>query len=154
MRLIKMIIPGLLFLITFQVNAQEVNLWHSNFEEAKTLAAEQNRSILMVFSGSDWCKPCIQMREQIWDSAAFQNFAKENLVLLELDFPFRKKNRLSKEQTAHNEALAEQYNSKGEFPKVVLLDANGAELDRFGYDKSQQAQDYITYLAKKINHEQ
>ena len=96
--------------------------WFTNLEEAQTFSKENNTQILMVFSGSDWCKPCIQFKKDILESQEFISEMKNKVVVLYLDFPARKKNKLSKEQTAHNEALAEKYNQSGLFPNIFLLD--------------------------------
>ena len=135
-------------LSVFYLSAQEAATgdWLLNIEEAKQAAADKGAPILMVFSGSDWCRPCIQMKQEIWDSPAFLEYAHESLVLLQLDFPARKKNKLSPEQTAHNETLAEQYNPKGEFPTAVLINQDGKEIAHFGYNSSFSAQDYVDYL--------
>ena len=124
--------------------------WRLNIEEAKQAAADKGAPILMVFSGSDWCRPCIQMRQEVWNNPVFQEYARESLVLLELDFPARKKNKLSPEQTAHNEALAEEYNPKGEFPTAVLIGPEGKEIAHFGYNPDLSAQDYVDYLKSQV----
>lgn len=124
--------------------------WRLNIEEAKQAAADKGAPILMVFSGSDWCRPCIQMRQEVWNNPVFQEYARESLVLLELDFPARKKNKLSPEQTAHNEALAEEYNPKGEFPTAVLIGPEGKEIAHFGYNPDLSAQDYVEYLKAQV----
>jgi thioredoxin-related protein len=107
--------------------------WVYDFNEAKILAEQENKQILLVFSGSDWCAPCIKLDRQIWQTKVFKNHAKENLVLLKADFPKRKKNQLPKIQQDKNKALAETYNTKGYFPFVVLLDANGKVINQLGY---------------------
>jgi len=98
--------------------------WFTDLEKAKSAAAENGQDILMVFAGSDWCKPCIQFKKDILKSADFESKMKDELVVLYLDFPARKKNKLSQEQTSHNEALAERFNKSGAFPKILLLDDN------------------------------
>ena len=141
----------LTLLLGFSVaQAQEITstTWLHDIEEAQTLAAEQDRPILMVFAGSDWCKPCILMKRQIWSNPAFEAYASESLVLLELDFPARKKNALSPDQVAHNEKLAEQYNPKGLFPQAVLVDAEGKELMRFGYTPRETPEEVVKKLSK------
>jgi|GEM_PF-173049 len=95
--------------------------WETNIEKAKALASENDLNILMVFSGSDWCKPCMKLKKDILLSNEFQKYAINKLVILDLDFPIRKKNQLSKAQTKNNEALAAKYNASGAFPKIVLL---------------------------------
>ncbi len=107
--------------------------WVYDFNEAKKLAQEDNKKILLVFSGSDWCAPCIKLERQIWQTEVFKNHAKENLVLLKADFPKRKKNQLPKVQQDKNKALAETYNTNGYFPFVVLLDADGQIMNQLGY---------------------
>ena len=103
----------------------------------------------MVFSGSDWCLPCIKLRKNILDSEEFKNFEKEKLVFLEVDFPKKKKNKLTNEQQKINNELAEKYNKEGIFPKILLLSKDGKILANFGYENT-NPQAYIqkikTYL--------
>lgn len=114
----------------------------TDFEKAKGYAVENNQGILIVFAGSDWCKPCIQFKKDILQSTAFSDRLNDRLVVLYLDFPAKRKNRLSKEQTAHNEALAERFNKSGAFPKLVLVDANEAVLSTLKF-QGQAALDFV-----------
>lgn len=102
--------------------------WLTDFDQAKQAAKEKNQYILLNFSGSDWCIPCQQMKKEIFESSSFSSYASSNLVLLNADFPRSRKNKLSKTQLAHNEALAEQYNKSGKFPLTVLLNSEGKVL--------------------------
>lgn len=121
----------------------------SNMEDAQALAKKENKLILMRFSGSDWCGPCIMIKKTIFDASEFVSFANNKLVLLNADFPRQKKNQLSKEQQAWNEKLAEKYNQQGLFPFIVLTDADGNILKEWdGYDKKLAVADYI----EAINH--
>ena len=92
-----------------------------NIDEAKTQVEGQDKTLLMVFSGSDWCKPCIKLKKEVLQSSDFKSYWDQHLVLLELDFPYKKKNRLNKDQTKHNEVLADKYNTEGVFPLVLLF---------------------------------
>ena len=131
-------------LLTFsQVVAQN---WITDFSKAKEFSASQHKNIMLVFSGSDWCGPCIKMENQIWQSSEFVTYADEHLILLKADFPKKKKNRLSKEQQAHNDMLAEKYHAK--FPLVVILNSEGEVLDSFGFIKDFTPQDYINQISK------
>lgn len=100
-------------------------VWFTDFNKAKTEASGSGKNILINFSGSDWCGPCIRLHKEIFGSDTFSNFADKNLVLVNADFPRLKKNQLSKEQQKLNDALADQYNPQGHFPYTVLVDANG-----------------------------
>lgn len=99
--------------------------WLVDFDTAKDLAAKDHKYILINFSGSDWCAPCIKMKKEVFESEAFVNLAEKKLILVRADFPRSKKNQLPGEQVKHNEALAEKYNPSGKFPFTVLVDSNG-----------------------------
>jgi len=120
-----------------------------NIEEAKTTSSEKDQPILMIFSGSDWCKPCIQLKETVISNQDFAAFAADNLVLLELDFPYKRKNRLPKEQQTHNEKLAEKYNPKGQFPMMVLVNADGSMITEVDYNNRLTAKEYVKLIQSK-----
>ena len=119
--------------------------WGTNMEEAKKQAAEQNKNILLVFSGSDWCGPCMKLDKNIWQSDAFKIESKKHWILVKADFPKKKANQLSPELTESNNKLAEKYNQDGNFPLVVLLDKNGKVLVITDY-KDVDAEQYIESL--------
>lgn len=77
------------------------------------------RPVLLVFSGSDWCQPCIRFEKQVLSDSVFLTYAAQHLEVVKADFPQRKK--LSPDQRRENEQLAEQFNPEGKFPHVVLL---------------------------------
>ena len=90
--------------------------------EAFAQAQATNRPVLLVFSGSDWCAPCIQLKRQVLTDTAFLRYARQRVVLLEADFPQRKK--LPAPLVAAYEQLAEAYNPAGTFPKLVVVAAD------------------------------
>jgi thioredoxin-related protein len=99
--------------------------WHTNMQETAQLAQKEHKYILLNFSGSDWCGPCIMLRKEILNAPTFLKMADTSLVLIDADFPRLKKNQLSKDQQHLNDQLADQYNSSGKFPLTVLLNAGG-----------------------------
>ncbi len=132
----------LVLLISYNCFSQN---WVTDFSEAKKLSAAKNENIVLVFSGSDWCGPCIKMERDIWSTQEFINFADEHVVMFKADFPRKKKNKLSKEQQDQNNILAEKYHAK--FPLVVVLNSDGKVLDSFGYIKKFSPQDYIDRIS-------
>jgi len=138
----KIIFIGVFLFISINVSGQT---WLSNYDETIAQAQKENKNIIMVFAGTDWCAPCIKLEKYIWESEYFKKYAKDNWVLLKLDFPKRKANKLPKEQQNHNDELAEKYNNKGYFPLVLVLDKNGTVLGETGYKKI-TAQEYINEL--------
>ncbi len=99
--------------------------WGTDFEDAKKKAKKDNKMILLNFSGSDWCGPCIRMHDDIFEAKVFKEFSDKNLVLVNADFPRLKKNQLSKDKQKQNEVLADKYDPEGIFPTTCLLDADG-----------------------------
>lgn len=118
--------------------------WQTDFEKAKAQAQKENKNIILVFSGSDWCAPCIKLDRAIWQSEEFKKES-QNWVIYKADFPKKKDNQLSPELTAANKKLAEKYNAAGNFPLVVVLDKNGKVLGMKGYEKKPAA-DYLKAL--------
>jgi thiol-disulfide isomerase/thioredoxin len=102
--------------------------WHYNLDEAKAIAHKEHKHILLNFSGSDWCGPCIMLRKRILDDTVFLKMADTSLVLVNADFPRKKKDQLSPLQQSINNALADKYNSEGQFPRTLLLNADGKVL--------------------------
>lgn len=131
-----------LLTLALTVNAQ----WVENYETAKQKATDENKVLMVVFSGSDWCKPCIKLKKEILSTPEFTAYADKNLVVYNADFPFKIKQ--TKELKKLNEALAEKYNPKGMFPHVVFI-SNGKVVYSCGY-QSISANDYITSVQKEL----
>lgn len=101
------------------------NPWTNDLEKAKILANSEHKMILLNFSGSDWCIPCIKMKKDIFENQTFKEGLAQKLILMNADFPRLKKNRLAKDDIIKNEALAEKYNQDGKFPFTLLLNEKG-----------------------------
>src|SRR3954464_5991947 len=99
--------------------------WQNDFEKAKQTAKADHKYILLNFSGSDWCGPCIRMHKEIFESDDFKQYSNDNLILVNADFPRLKKNQLPKQQEKENDQLANEYNRKGVFPLTLLLSSDG-----------------------------
>jgi thioredoxin-related protein len=102
--------------------------WHNNLDEAKQVAKKEHRHILLNFSGSDWCGPCIRLHKEIFESEVFRQMADTDLVMVNADFPRKKKDQLPPEQQKLNDAMADQYNPQGKFPLTLLLNEDGKVL--------------------------
>jgi thioredoxin-related protein len=125
--------------------------WSGDFSDAQKQATQEHKLLLINFSGSDWCGPCIRLRKEILESSTFESYASGHLVLVRADFPRQKKDQLSKEQVKLNEALADKYNPDGKFPYTLLVDENGKVLkdwDGFPNETSDQFVSQISAIAK------
>lgn len=143
---IKLVLMVLVCTLAFSINAQEKS-WADSFEQAKEISLKLNRPILIVFSGSDWCKPCIKLKKEILDTPEFQEAIKDKWVLYNADFPYKTK--LPAEHVKVNEKLAESYNKKGAFPLVVLVSKDGKVLAEAKYKKVAPL-DYIKLLEYQL----
>ncbi len=115
-----------------------------NAEEAFQLSAETQKPVLLIFSGSDWCAPCIRFQRTVLSDNQFLHYAADHFILLKADFPQRKK--LTSKMVQQNEALAEKYNPKGQFPHIVLLHPDKSVLSTLFY-KNQASQEFISQLS-------
>ncbi|MEZ4910072.1 MAG: thioredoxin family protein [Saprospiraceae bacterium] len=97
-------------------------------DSVQLIAQKEHKKILLYFSGSDWCGPCIKFKQNFIQNADFQSFANDNIIILNADFPRKKTNQLPKTKIQENEILAEKYNQKGLFPYIILFDENGKAL--------------------------
>lgn len=140
------IVGFLIFIGINQIHSQE---WLTNFEEAEKMASENDKHIILVFTGSDWCAPCIKLEKQVLHTEEFQKYAKENYVLVKADFPRKKKNQLPQKSQDQNKKLAEMYNKSGGFPLVVVLDKTGNKLGEVGYKKVTPPE-YFSILNKMV----
>ncbi|HEY4935898.1 MAG TPA: thioredoxin family protein [Puia sp.] len=102
--------------------------WHTSLDEAEKIAQKEHIYILLNFSGSDWCGPCMRMRKEIFESDNFVKMADSGLVLVNADFPRKKKNQLEASQQKINDEMADKYNSQGKFPYTLLLNSDGKVL--------------------------
>lgn len=144
MRIFSILLIGVLF-------TSAVTGWETDFEKAKQRAATEHRFILLNFSGSDWCGPCISLRREIFESAAFKEFADNNLVLLNADFPRLKKNQLAKDQQKKNDLLADKYNRQGHFPYTILLDTDGKIIGSWDGLPKATPDEFVAQLNALIN---
>ena len=138
----KIILFSILIIVTSNMIGQD---WQTDFDTSKEIASKENKPIILVFQGSDWCAPCIKLEREIWSSDEFISYSKDNFVMLLADFPRKKKNALDSKQQDHNNSLAEKYNKNGYFPYVVILDKDGKVLGATDYKKVSPTE-YINIL--------
>ncbi len=106
--------------------------WMTDLEAAKAKAAAENKAVLVDFTGSDWCAWCIRLRQQVLDTPAFETYARDKFVLMEVDVP--RNPSFNKELRARNEKLCEEYGVEG-FPTVLVLTPQGDVVGGFSGSK-------------------
>lgn len=81
------------------VKAQEDLTWHTDMAKASELSMKEKKPLMLFFTGSDWCGWCIRLQKEVFKKEEFIKWAKQNVILVELDFP---------KKTAQEEALKQQ----------------------------------------------
>ena len=114
-----------------QAGAAELD-WMTDLDKAQAKAKEENRLVLMDFTGSDWCPWCIKLRKEVFSTPEFTEYAKKNLVPVEIDFPQRKQQ--PAELRKANRALQAKYEIRG-YPTVVVLNGQGKKIGELGYEE-------------------
>ena len=121
--------------------------WQTDYEQALTTAKAARKCVLLDFTGSDWCGPCIEMKKVVFSKAAFLNYAKKNLVLVEIDYP--KVKALPEKVTKQNEHLKHQYGiDKSGYPTVILLNPDGKILGQLEGYSGERPADIIAWVEK------
>ena len=142
----KKLILTLLFLATITARADVT--WLTDLDAAKAKGVKENKPVLVDFTGSDWCPPCIQLHKVVFQSAEFAAVASK-YVLVELDYP--RKTPQAPELKAKNAELSKKFGISG-FPTVLLIDAKSGEV--FGKTVGfggQTAKEYLDKLASFKN---
>jgi len=122
----RAILALLFFALALAVEAADAK-WYYDLAEAKATAKKEKKLVFIDFTGSDWCGWCMKLKKEVFTTAEFNNYARSNLVLLEIDLPHGKP--LSPQQLAANLRVQEQYQVEG-FPTLVVLSHEGQEIWR------------------------
>jgi len=120
--------------------------WLTNFAAAQEVAKKEKKVLFVDFSGSDWCGWCIKLHKEVLSQKAFLDYAKDNLVLVLIDFP--RKSAQTPEEKQQNNALAKQFGIRG-YPTVLLLSPEGEVIARTGYRRG-GAEAYVKFLKSKL----
>ena len=136
----KKIFSILLLLVSINLFAQESELkWHTDVTKAINISMESEKPMFFFFTGTDWCGWCIRLQKEVFFKDEFVKWAKENLILVELDFPKRKK--LDESLRKQNENLRQMFGVRGYpagwivVPEVVNKQINSKKLGSLGYVK-------------------
>jgi len=111
-------------------SASDALNWENNLDNAIQQAKKENKAVLVNFTGSDWCIWCKRLSAEVFQQKEFEDYAKESLVLVMLDFPKDKPQ--SEETQSYNRNLAQKYGIQG-FPTILIFDSQGKLVAQTGY---------------------
>jgi len=118
--------------------------WSTDLAKAFAKAKAEKKSVLVEFTGSDWCPPCIAMRKNVFSKKEFITAAAKKYILVELDFP-----KGDKDLAEKNQPLAEKYKIEG-FPTVILFTPEGKEFARFFASQFPKIEDFLKHLDEAL----
>ena len=126
-----MVLTAALAMVTFWNPAPEG--WIADYAWAMERAQNEGKFVLANFTGSDWCTYCHKLDKEVFETATFRDWAKKNVILLELDYPHNKM--LPSSIETQNSILSDRYQKAVEgYPTVLLLDTQGRVLAKNGYE--------------------
>ena len=126
----KRIVLGLVACFALlQLRAGEVD-WQTDLPKAQAKAKAEKKLVMLDFTGSDWCGWCIRLNSEVFSKPEFVEYAKTNLVAVEVDFPHAKKQ--TEEQKKANQELQEKYKIPG-YPTIIVLNGAGEKVGQLGY---------------------
>jgi protein disulfide-isomerase len=126
----KKLLAGLLLCGALAQAARAEANWLTDLPKAQAQAKAENKLVMLDFTGSDWCGWCIKLHKEVFSQPEFVEYAKKNLVLVEVDFPRKKE--LSAAQKKANDALAAKYKIEG-YPTIIVLNKEGQKVGELGY---------------------
>jgi protein disulfide-isomerase len=104
--------------------------WTSDLNKAIEQAKSENKAVLVNFTGSDWCKWCFKLSNEVFSQDEFKKYADNNLVLVKLDFP--RSILQSNETKMYNQSLAQKFGVRG-FPSIIIFNKQGKPVAKTGY---------------------
>ncbi len=118
--------------------------WLTNMDEAEAISKKENKLILVYFTGSDWCSPCVALKKDFFETEEFAERAK-NLVLVMIDYP-RRSDIISEEQRAYNKKIMAKYNTNKSFPKLVMVNSGGSEMGKLSGYSQRDTSHHFTFV--------
>jgi thioredoxin-related protein len=112
-----------------QVRAEDLQ-WTTDLPKAQAQAKAEKKLVMLDFTGSDWCGWCIKLHNEVFSKPEFSEYAKKNLILVEVDFPQKKQQ--SEQLKKANTALQEKYKIEG-YPTIIVLNGEGKQVGQLGY---------------------
>ena len=133
-------------LVLFQTAIAADSTWLTDLPKAKQQAKAEGKLVLLDFTGSDFCSSCIRLHKEVFPAKEFAAFAKQRLILVEVDFPLKKKQPAALK--AANEALSKEFKVDG-YPTLILLGSDGKKLGEVEFDLfDASAKDLIAAIEK------
>lgn len=130
--------------LVMPLSAGDLRGWTADVAAAQQRAKVEKKAVLLQFSGSDWCPPCMAMRKNVFSKIEFVEEASKHFILVDIDFP-----ESDPKMQEKNRPLLEKYKVEG-YPMVVLLNESGKEFGRFFASEYPTLEKFMLHLHKAL----
>lgn len=108
--------------------------WTEDYSAATEESRRSQKVKMLLFTGSDWCKYCKNLDEEVLSKPAFESWSAQNVIPVKLDFPRRMPQ--AQDIKEQNELLKQHFESYiSGYPTVVFVDPKGQVLGTLGYER-------------------
>lgn len=114
--------------------------WLTDIDAGIAQAKKENKSVMVEFTGSDWCPPCIMMHKKVFSKSEFVSGASKKFVLVKIDIP-----NSDKELKKKNTEVLKKYGVRG-VPTVILFGKDGKEFNRFSASQFPAVDKFLAQL--------
>ena len=112
----------------------------TNVDDALAKGKKDKKPVLVEFTGSDWCPPCIMMHKKVFSKKEFVSKASEKFILVKIDIP-----KADKKLSEKNQKVLQKYKVQG-VPTVVLFGEDGKEFNRFTASQFPDVSKFLAHL--------
>ena len=109
----------LLFISSSLFSQVEKLTWHTDLVKAIEISTKEKKPLMLFFTGSDWCGWCIRLQNEVFKMPEFIEWANDNVVLVDIDFP-NNKSKQSTELQQQNNMLQQQFGIQG-YPTIHFV---------------------------------
>ena len=144
-RATSIILTLLFFLIACADNKTQTSddlNWTTDLGKAIEKAKIEKKAVLVNFTGSDWCRWCFKLSNEVFSQDEFKKYADDNLVLVKVDFPRYKQQ--SNETRMYNYSLQQKFGVQG-YPTIIIINSKGTPVAKTGY-RPGGAGEYINHI--------
>ena len=140
MKAIKQLITTAIALVTLSATATAGQGWMTDIDAALAKGKTEKKAVMVEFTGSDWCPPCIMMHKKVFSKKAFTEAASKKYILVVIDIPNKDPDLKKK-----NSLVLEKYKVSG-VPTVILFDDDGKEFSRFSASQFPSVDTFLTQI--------
>ena len=131
-------------LVAERAGAANARGWTTNLESALASAKQNKKFVMVQFTGSDWCPPCIMMQKAVFSKSSFTRLVPKKFILVKIDIP-----RSNKAMSLENGKVMKNYNVTG-VPTILLFGDDGKEFSRFGASQYPTVEGFIDKLSEEL----